>query len=169
MCHYGSPRHFERRYKPVGIHSFVEPVKGSREISLQNAALRQSVQHRVSFLRLPSYTLSRCAGLPLKGKQGLAAELAMCCLSPAKHSAEFAFPLWCLTAPPFSTGKRLTWFSGRYHSPTNQVRLPPRCAGKVPRSGQGGTLFPRPQGRLYGFIIMAPFIFLGAPTKTFAP
>ena len=123
------PRHFERRYKPVWFHSFMEPVKGSPEISLQNAALRQSVQHRVSFLRLPSYTLSHCAGLPLKGKQGLAAELAMCCLSPAKHSAEFAFPLWCLTAPPFSTGKRLTWFSGRYHSPTNQVRLPPRCAG----------------------------------------
>ena len=148
---------------------YMEPVKGSPQISLQNAVLRQSVQHRVSFLRLPSYTLSRCAGLPLKGKQGLAAELAMCCLSPAKHSAEFATPLWCLTAPPFSTGKRLTWFSGRYHSPTNQVRLPPRCAGKVPRSGQGGTLFSRPQGRLYGFIIMAPFIFLGAPTKTFAP
>ena len=56
----------------------------------QNAALRQSVSHGVSFRRLPSYTLSRCAGLPLKGKQGLAAELAMCCLSPAKHSAEFA-------------------------------------------------------------------------------
>ena len=68
----------------------MEPVKGSPQISLQNAVLRQSVQHRVSFLRLPSYTLSRCAGLPLKGKQGLAAELAMCCLSPAKHSAEFA-------------------------------------------------------------------------------
>ena len=84
------PRHFERRYKPVWFHSFMEPVKGSPQISLQNAALRQSVQHRVSFLRLPSYTLSRCAGLPLKGKQGLAAELAMCCLSPAKHSAEFA-------------------------------------------------------------------------------
>ena len=84
------PRHFERRYKPVWFHSFMEPVKGSPQISLQNAALRQSVQHRVSFLRLPSYTLSHCAGLPLKGKQGLAAELAMCCLSPAKHSAEFA-------------------------------------------------------------------------------
>ena len=84
------PRHFERRYKPVWFHSFMEPVKGSPQISLQNAALRQSVQHRVSFLRLPSYTLSRCAGLPLKGKQGLAAELAMCCLSPAKHSAELA-------------------------------------------------------------------------------
>ncbi len=84
------PRHFERRYKPVWFHSFMEPVKGSPEISPQKAALRQSVQHRVSFLRLPSYTLSRCAGLPLKGKQGLAAELAMCCLSPAKHSAEFA-------------------------------------------------------------------------------
>ena len=69
---------------------YMEPVKGSPQISLQNAVLRQSVQHRVSFLRLPSYTLSRCAGLPLKGKQGLAAELAMCCLSPAKHSAEFA-------------------------------------------------------------------------------
>ena len=78
------PRHFERRYKPVWFHSFMEPVKGSPQISLQNAALRQSVQHRVSFLRLPSYTLSRCAGLPLKGKQGLAAELAMCCLSPTK-------------------------------------------------------------------------------------
>ena len=84
------PRHFERRYKPVWFHSFMEPVKGSPQISLQNAALRQSVQHRVSFLHLPSYTLARCAGLPLKGKQGLAAELAMCCLSPAKHSAEFA-------------------------------------------------------------------------------
>ena len=129
------PRHFERRYKPVWFHSFMEPVKGSPEISLQKAALRQSVQHRVSFLRLPSYTLSRCAGLPLKGKQGLAAELAMCCLSPAKHSAEFATPLWCLTATPFSTGKRLTWFSGRYHSPTNQVRLPPRCAGAQQPAG----------------------------------
>ena len=92
---------------------YMEPVKGRPQISLQNAVLRQSVQHRVSFLRLPSYTLSRCAGLRpggkhvtgfsgrfallqiqflchLKGKQGLAAELAMCCLSPAKHSAEFA-------------------------------------------------------------------------------
>ena len=90
------PRHFERRYKPVWFHSFMEPVKGSPEISPQKAALRQSVQHRVSFLRLPSYTLSRCAGLPLKGKQGLAAELAMCCLSPAKHSAEFATPFGAL-------------------------------------------------------------------------
>ena len=62
------PRHFERRYKPVWFHSFMEPVKGSPEISPQKAALRQSVQHRVSFLRLPSYTLSRCAGLRPGGK-----------------------------------------------------------------------------------------------------
>ena len=55
-----------------------------------NAAFRRSRPHRVSYSFLLSYTLSRCAGLPLKGKQGLAAELAMCCLSPAKHSAEFA-------------------------------------------------------------------------------
>ena len=40
-----------------------------------------------------------------------------------------AGPLWWLTPPPFSTGKRLTWFSGRYCSPTNQVRLPPRKRG----------------------------------------
>ena len=74
------PRHFERRYKPVWFHSFMEPVKGSPEISPQKAALRQSVQHRVSFLRLPSYTLSRCAGLPLKGKQDVTG-LPSCFLS----------------------------------------------------------------------------------------
>ena len=39
-----------------------------------------------------------------------------------------AHPLWWLAPPPFSTGKRLTWFSGRYCSPTNQVRLPPRSS-----------------------------------------
>ena len=40
-----------------------------------------------------------------------------------------AFPPLVPSAPPFSTGKRLTWFSGRYRSPTNQVRLPPRKSG----------------------------------------
>ena len=33
-------------------------------------------------------------------------------------------------APDFSTGKRLTWFSGRFRSPTNHVRLPPLFRGQ---------------------------------------
>ena len=40
-----------------------------------------------------------------------------------------AGPLWWLAPPPFSTGKRLTRFSGRYRSPTNRVRLPPLFRG----------------------------------------
>ena len=53
-------------------HSFVEPVERSREISLQNAAFRQAVRHRVSFRHLPSYTPAPLRGpLPLKGAQGV--------------------------------------------------------------------------------------------------
>ena len=53
-------------------HSFMEPVKGSREISLKNAAFRQAVRHRVSFRHLPSYTPAPLRGpLPLKGAQGV--------------------------------------------------------------------------------------------------
>ena len=50
-------------------HSSMESAKGSREISRQKAAFRQSHQHGVSCRLAASYTLSRCAGLPLKGKQ----------------------------------------------------------------------------------------------------
>ena len=58
-----------RRYES---HSFVEPVKGSREISLKNAALGQLVSHGVSFRHLPSYTPAPLRGpLPLKGAQGV--------------------------------------------------------------------------------------------------
>mgnify|MGYP007005709334 CR=1 FL=1 len=37
-----------------------------------------------------------------------------------------AVPPLVAAPPPFSTGKRLTRFSGRCRSPTNRVRLPPR-------------------------------------------
>ena len=121
---------------------FVEPVKGSREISLKNAALRQSVQHRVSFLRLPSYTLSRCAGLPLKGKQGLAAELAMCCLSPAKHSAELA------TSGGFSPFGAL-----RHHlSPRESVSLGSQVALLPYEPSSLATLFRGENKPLYTFL-----------------
>ena len=53
----------------------------------------------------------------------------LCCLSAA-------VPLWWLAPPPFSTGKRLTRFSGRCRSPTNYVRLPPRFAGGTMGAGQ---------------------------------
>ena len=49
-------------------HSFMEPVKGSREISLKNAAFRQAVRHRVSFRHLPSYTPAPLRGPLLHGK-----------------------------------------------------------------------------------------------------
>ena len=55
LCHYGSPVISSGGTSQYESHSFVEPVKRSREISLQNAAFRQSVRHRVSFRRLPSY------------------------------------------------------------------------------------------------------------------
>ena len=64
------PRHFERWYEPVWFHRFIEPVKGSREISLQNATLRQSVSHGVSFRLAASSTPSPLRGpLPLKEAQ----------------------------------------------------------------------------------------------------
>ena len=146
----------------------MEPVKGSREISLRNAALRsvsrlkrrpligqargqlrltwrsyagppQSVSHGVSFHRSPSYTLSRCAGLPFKGKQDVTG-LPSCFLSTLNILLNW--PPWA--APPLSrfaglppkgetthyilrvaiapskcvrcasTGKRVTRFSGRF-------------------------------------------------------
>ena len=62
----------------------------------QNAALRQSVSHGVSFRRLPSYTLSRCAGLPLKGKQDVTG-LPSCFLSTLNILLNW--PPWA--APPY--------------------------------------------------------------------
>ena len=47
---------------------FVEPVKGSREISLKNAALRQSRPHRVSFLSSASYTPTSLDGVSLDSR-----------------------------------------------------------------------------------------------------
>ena len=138
------PRHFERRYKPVWFHSFMEPVKGSPEISPQKAALRQSVQHRVSFLRLPSYTLSRCAGLPLKGKQGLAAELAMCCLSPAKHSAEFATPPLVPYGTTFLHGKASHLVLRSLSLPYEPSSLAPPLCGVSPAERARGNAFPSP-------------------------
>ena len=136
------PRHFERRYKPVWFHSFMEPVKGSPEISPQKAALRQSVQHRVSFLRLPSYTLSRCAGLPLKGKQGLAAELAMCCLSPAKHSAEFATPPLVPYGTTFLHGKASHLVLRSLSLPYEPSSLATPLCGESPAERARGNAFP---------------------------
>ena len=67
-----------------------------------------------------------------------------------------AAPLWWLALPPFSTGKRLTRFSGRYRSPTNRVRLPPLFRGHYGRwafelfcvyGGNAGKPYNRPYGR----------------------
>ena len=55
LCHYGSLVISSGGTSRYESHGFVEPVKGSPEISLQNAACRQSVQHRVSFRHLTSY------------------------------------------------------------------------------------------------------------------
>ena len=56
---------------------------------------------------------------------------------PVSYSMINILLIGSLRSPPpfpasrdFSTGKRLTWFSGRYCSPTNQVRLPPLCRGQ---------------------------------------
>ena len=46
----------------------MEPVKGSREISLKNAALRQSRPHRVSFLSSASYTPTSLDGVSLDSR-----------------------------------------------------------------------------------------------------
>ena len=100
----------------------MEPVKGSREISLKNAALRQSRPHRVSFLSSASYTPTSLDGvsldsrvaslpyessllahpaplrgpLPLKGTQDVTG-LPSCCINRTVLSAELplAWP------PPF--------------------------------------------------------------------
>ena len=122
----------------------MEPVKGSPQISLQNAVLRQSVQHRVSFLRLPSYTLSRCAGLPLKGKQGLAAELAMCCLSPAKHSAEFATPPLVPYGTTFLHGKASHLVLRSLSLPYEPSSLATPLCGVSPAERARGNAFPSP-------------------------
>ena len=93
----------------------MEPVKGSREISLKNAALRQSRPHRVSFLSSASYTPTSLDGvsldsrvaslpyessslahpaplrgpLPLKGTQDVTG-LPSCCINRTVLSAELA-------------------------------------------------------------------------------
>ena len=79
------PRHFERRYKPVWFHSFMEPVKGSPQISLQNAALRQSVQHRVSFP-----LKSHCRMLPCGSQFSIEYHFCACPRTP--FPAARAFP-----------------------------------------------------------------------------
>ena len=135
----------------------MEPVKGSREISLRNAALRsvsrlkrrpligqargqlrltwrsyagppQSVSHGVSFRRLPSYTLSRCAGLPLKGKQDVTG-LPSCFLSTLNILLNW--PPWA--APPYPAlpdsppkGKRLTTFCASLSLLQNVFAVHPR-------------------------------------------
>ena len=161
----------------------MEPVKGSREISLKNAALRQSRPHRVSFLSSASYTPtsldgvsldSRVASLPyessplahpaplrgpllhgkashlvlrslslpykprslatLKGTQDVTG-LPSCCINHTKHSADLATGV----APPIplrgapSTGKRLTWFSGRFAPLRTKFACHPAGGGTTTR------------------------------------
>ena len=69
LCHYGSLVISSGGTSRYESHGFVEPVKGSPEISLQNAACRQSVQHRVSFRHLTSYTPAPLRGPLSTGKR----------------------------------------------------------------------------------------------------
>ena len=145
----------------------MEPVKGSREISLQNAALRQAVSHGVSFRRLPSYTLSRCAGLPLKGKQDVTG-LPSCFLSThAKHSAELATfggsPLshFAGLSPresvshdsqvallPYSTAITDSQYFARHCVPSKYVRWCDSCSLATPSGEQNKPLYVPPQSHV---------------------
>ena len=139
----------------------MEPVKGSREISLKNAALRQSRPHRVSFLSSASYTPTSLDGvsldsrvaslpyessslahpaplrgpLPLKGTQDVTG-LPSCCINHTKHSADLATGV--ATPYPASRGslhgKASHLVLRSLCSPTNQVRLPPYSGGRINRS-----------------------------------
>ena len=69
---------------------------------------------RVSYPCSNSYTLSRFAGLPLKGKRGTWREKQA---SHILHVPFLCFPLWCLTAPPFPRKR------GHYKAPLCCERL----------------------------------------------
>ena len=79
------------------------------------------------------YTLSRFAGLPLKGKRGTWREKQA---SHILHVPFRCFPLWWLAPPPFRpAGKRVTGFSVAYGS--LRIQFPchrKRGHYKVPRS-----------------------------------
>ena len=60
----------------------------------------RSVSHGVSFRRSPSYTLSRCAGLPLKGKQDVTG-LPSCFLSTLNILLNW--PPWAASSRDYSS------------------------------------------------------------------
>ena len=96
----------------------MEPVKGSREISLKNAALRQSRPHRVSFLSSASYTPTSLDGVSLDSRVA----------SLPYESSSLAHP-----APlrgPLLHGKASHEIFSRLWLPTNFVRLPPQKGRK---------------------------------------
>ena len=80
------------------------PLKGKRlttfcaSLALRGPPIGGQENDRVSYPCSNPYTLSRFAGLPLKGKRGTWRE------KQASHMLHVPFrcsPLWCLTAPPF--------------------------------------------------------------------
>ena len=96
----------------------MEPVKGSREIPLKNAALRQSRPHRVSFLSSASYTPTSLDGVSLDSRVA----------SLPYESSSLAHP-----APlrgPLLHGKASHEIFSRLWLPTNFVRLPPQKGRK---------------------------------------
>ena len=69
-------------------HIFVEPVKGSREISSQKAACRQSRPHRVSYRLAASSTPAPLRDpLPLKGAQDVTGPAFVSPLRPPSFRA----------------------------------------------------------------------------------
>ena len=148
LYHYGSPVISSSGTSQYESHSFVEPVKRSREISLQNAAFRQSVRHRVSFRRLPSYTPAPLRGpLPLKGAQDVTG-YAFCRINHPEHSAKLATgvatPLsGCAGLPPIQGENRASLYLPIESCGTLlSVHSPPASAGgRWWRSHQRGCLF----------------------------
>ena len=100
-----------------------------------------------------SYTLSRFAGLPLKGKQ-VVTYLTFIFICYRQHFGESAacvgfspFGAYGTTFPP-----QKRWDTPRamlrvtYENTASRSFVLPPLAGEVPQSGQGGMLFPRPKG-----------------------
>ena len=150
------------------------------------------------FLRFLGLTALRAegCGIALTGGEHKVSVtgLALCVIWHDKHSADWLAALASPypASPDFSTGKRVTRFSGRFASLRIVFPCHPCSGGRIGRSmlscrdmtpwlsthspttkwGEGGgashqrgIAFPRPSGRLYGFSCCRKAAFILAPIR----
>ena len=149
-----------------------EGSKGS-----EGKVLRIDEPSAQGFLSLTALRAEGC-GLPCRAMliKSALRDLLFCIIGLDWHyvdqSPPVAFPLWWLRhhLSPASGGTttraklRVT-----YEKIASRSFVLPPLAGEVPRSGQGGMPFPRPQGGCMVLYKLAPTIIHRRPTTTLAP